>query len=69
MNVAVAEEPAHSDSRKPRLTTSSRPDPRMSVRVGCTSVCTTVSVRPSEASCTSRSSISVTESCPMNDPR
>src|SRR4051795_3335484 len=69
MKVAVADEPAHSESRKPRLTTSRRPDPRMSARVGRTRESTTSGVSTFAEASSSRSSIWVTEPAPMTLPR
>ena len=69
MNVAVADDPAHSESTKPRLTTSSRPDPRMSASVGRTSESTTSGVSTFAEASSSRSSIWVTEPAPMTFPR
>ena len=57
MNVAVADDPAHSASRKPRLTTSRRPPARMSFSVGATSESTTFGVTTSAEAASSRSSI------------
>ena len=65
MNVAVADEPAHSDSTKPTLTTSSRPDPRMSASVGRTRESTTSAVSTWAEASSSRSSIWRTEATPM----
>src|SRR3982751_3945565 len=66
MKVAVAEDPAHSASRKPRLTTSARPEPRMSDSVGATRSSTTSGVSTWAAAVTSWSSICRTDPLPDN---
>jgi hypothetical protein len=69
MNVAVADEPAHRDSRKPRLSRSRRPEPRMSSRVGATRLSTTPGVSTSADAVRSWSSIWRTDASPISEPR